>query len=356
MPGVSGPIPVSGAYGVGKVRLRFKPYKKKKFLLGLTVNVLFLFLILFCFCWSRVSIRREYVLPLLRKGLGITERIVHWYQSQILVHGSNSRIAIDQTELNRQSVSISSRDAISYDANGTVIITTCNRYDALFYQGYSHIIDRLLAMDIHRRTALGTLSELLGNSSVAADKISRTMNFAGRAEIDLNTLSTVDLDDLQAYSDGINSYLEEITIRGNSGSNRGSSSGMKLPLEYYSMLGNASFSYVIEPWKPLHSLAIWRLLGYQWSHGWEEQLLFGVANSTTAAQIHFQLKTGTISKRIPKSVGNYLQLPSLGGIGIAVSGKRSVNGKAILATQLYNNVSHRYVLIIDTKACCTLLQ
>src|SRR5438094_8949646 len=51
---------------------------------------------------------------------------------------------------------------ITRDADGVPHIFAANEHDLFFLQGWVHAEDRLFQMDVLRRTASGTLAEILG--------------------------------------------------------------------------------------------------------------------------------------------------------------------------------------------------
>ena len=79
--------------------------------------------------------------------------------------------------------------------------------DTFFALGYVHAMDRLWQMDILRRTAEGTLSEVLGNSYINKDIFSRNLRFRSNTQR-LSSLSPKAELYLKRYSEGINSYAE----------------------------------------------------------------------------------------------------------------------------------------------------
>ena len=52
-------------------------------------------------------------------------------------------------------------------------------HDAAFAQGYATGSDRLFQIDITRRFVLGTLSEMLGGSTMIADQDARVVDLRG---------------------------------------------------------------------------------------------------------------------------------------------------------------------------------
>jgi len=56
------------------------------------------------------------------------------------------------------------------------------------------------------------LTQMYGTSVLRVDKYMRTMGFLGRARNNLLQLDEKSLQDLQAYADGINNYVDSIDM------------------------------------------------------------------------------------------------------------------------------------------------
>ncbi|UCH38664.1 MAG: penicillin acylase family protein [Gammaproteobacteria bacterium] len=128
------------------------------------------------------------------------------------------------------------------DANGVPHIHARNEHDLFFMQGRIHAEDRLFQMDLLRRTAAGTLAELVGPSALPNDIEARTIGLGRAAERSLAEHSPPMLEILQAYSDGVNSFLDE--------------TGANLPPEYLALQLTE-----VEPWQPLDSVLVGKALG-----------------------------------------------------------------------------------------------
>lgn len=98
------------------------------------------------------------------------------------------------------------------DRFGIPHIYAANDADAYFMLGYVHAQDRLFQMDVNRRTASGTLGELLGpgpnNQVLGSDVQFRTIGLRRAAERSLAAYSPEAIAVLQAYANGVNSYLD----------------------------------------------------------------------------------------------------------------------------------------------------
>lgn len=141
------------------------------------------------------------------------------------------------------------------DAYGVPHILAQNEHDLFFAQGYVHAQDRLWQMDLERRAALGRLSEVLGSATLKYDRLFRTAGLARIADSIEAALHPESRRILQAYADGVNSFIE---------SHRG-----KYPIEF-DML-----NYQPEPWRVSHSLALMRLAAWELNLAWYVDLMLG---------------------------------------------------------------------------------
>ncbi len=126
------------------------------------------------------------------------------------------------------------------DAFGVPHIYGSTHHDLFFAQGYVHAQDRFWQMDFWRHQGAGRLSELLGKPMVETDKFLRTLGWERVAIQELTLLSPEQLLILEAYSDGVNAYIQE-------------KPGIELSLEY-AFLPILNRSYTPKPWTPLNSL------------------------------------------------------------------------------------------------------
>ena len=108
-------------------------------------------------------------------------------------------------------------------------------------QGYVHAQERFFEMDLRRHITAGRLSELVGSAGLETDKVIRTMGWRAVAEEELPTLAPQTRRVLQAYAEGVNTYL------------RGRSPG-EVSLEY-TVLGLQLPLGDIEEWTPVDSLS-----------------------------------------------------------------------------------------------------
>jgi penicillin G amidase len=111
-------------------------------------------------------------------------------------------------------------------------------------------------MEVNRRSAWGRLSEVFGESGLAADELFRTFGLGRAAEREEASLDAQSRRWLQAYADGVNAYA---TGQGNS-----------LPWEFRVLL------LEFEPWRPVDSLAWGKMLAWQLGANWSSQLMRAV--------------------------------------------------------------------------------
>ncbi len=81
-------------------------------------------------------------------------------------------------------------------------------HDAIYMQGFMHAKDRFFQMDFQRRQFSGTLSELVGPGAIAADVQLRTLGLRRAAEASLAAQTPETMAWLQAYSDGVNAFIQ----------------------------------------------------------------------------------------------------------------------------------------------------
>ena len=75
-------------------------------------------------------------------------------------------------------------------------------------QGYVHAQERLWQMEVWRHISAGRLSELFGKSTLDQDRFIRTLGWRQAAERDLEALSEEARAAVDAYTDGVNAYID----------------------------------------------------------------------------------------------------------------------------------------------------
>lgn len=119
--------------------------------------------------------------------------------------------------------------------------------DVYFGLGLAHAQDRLWQMVMLRRTVQGRLSEVFGTSTVKTDELMRRLGLYRAAMRSVASQDPETRDALEAYSDGINQWIEQV--------NKGAM-GRGAP-EFF--LFDNSIAY----WTPADSLAILKLMSVE---------------------------------------------------------------------------------------------
>ena len=214
------------------------------------------------------------------------------------------------------------------DRDGIPHIRAQTTADAYFALGFVHAQDRLFQMDFQRRVGAGRLSELMGERTLGLDQTMRTFGLYRRAEASLRHLSTDTRAALDAYTAGVNAYLD-------------SRSGVMPP-------SFVALWYTPDRWRPADSLVWGRLMGFRLSGNWyTEALRARLAKTLTQSQIedlwprYDGAAPPTVSSaangappsmfarlldRFPKSLG-----PITASNSWAMAGAHTETGKPILA-------------------------
>lgn len=139
------------------------------------------------------------------------------------------------------------------DSYGVPHIRASNEYDLFFTQGYVQAQDRLFQMDLSRRQASGTLSEVIGEAAIQNDKYFRTLGLrrAARASYEKYSENTKQL--VQAYTNGVNSFIAECKTTNS------------CAVEF-KLLG-----YIPKDWSPIDSLVIGKYMAFDLGGHWESQ-------------------------------------------------------------------------------------
>lgn len=141
--------------------------------------------------------------------------------------------------------------SVYYDEMRIPHIYAKNQEDLHYVQGYLTARDRLWQMDFFSRIVLGRLSEVIGNQSVLNyDRLNRRIGLKRMTE---NTYNQVQENPelksiLDAYSAGVNAYIEKITYR-------------NYPIEFKLL------DYAPEKWSPLKSCLAYAMLSNTLSRG-----------------------------------------------------------------------------------------
>jgi len=140
------------------------------------------------------------------------------------------------------------------DAEGIPHIYAKSTHDAYFALGVVHAQDRLWQMEMNRRIAAGRVAEVLGPAALNTDRFLRTLGVRRNAEAILPNLAPDARAALDAYAEGVNSYLAR-------------RSG-PLPPEF--LLTGAPAP---APWEAVDSLAWQTMMAWDLGGNWTQELL-----------------------------------------------------------------------------------
>ncbi|TRZ68139.1 MAG: penicillin acylase family protein [Rhodocyclaceae bacterium] len=202
--------------------------------------------------------------------------------------------------------------------------------DANFALGFVHAQDRLWQMEMNRRISAGRLSELFGPSSLDTDRFLRTLGIHRVARATLEMLDAETRELFDAYAAGVNAFL--------------AANDKPLPVEFV-LLGHRP-----EPWSAVDSLAWIKMMAWDLSGNWRDELLrMQLAGRITTQQIQEFLPPypGDAAVPLPDLTALYASLANAAtkiaaavpeqppeGIGSnnwVVAGSRTNSGKPLLA-------------------------
>jgi penicillin amidase len=163
------------------------------------------------------------------------------------------------------------------DRYGVPQIYADNAEDLFYAQGYVQAQDRFFQMDFRRHVTAGRLAELFGREALKTDMFVRTMGWREVAEEEFALLDPETKAYLEAFSDGVNAYLD----------GRGMA---QLSLEY-AVLGLGGLDYAPDEWTPVDSLAWLKAIAWDLRSNMHEEISRALASSV--------LSRGEISELYP---------------------------------------------------------
>ncbi|HYL62939.1 MAG TPA: penicillin acylase family protein [Candidatus Methylomirabilis sp.] len=153
-------------------------------------------------------------------------------QTPTLEARARAAIAVIRGTLNVHGLQSAVR--VQRDRWGVAHIFAQNEHDLFFAQGFVVAQDRLFQMELWKRSGQGRLAEILGASAVQRDINARLLRYRGDMEAEYKSYAPDTKEILEAFTAGINAYIEEIQKPG----------GIGLPLEFQIA------GFKPEPWKP----------------------------------------------------------------------------------------------------------
>ncbi|WP_238178344.1 penicillin acylase family protein [Calothrix sp. 336/3] len=159
---------------------------------------------------------------------------------------------------------------IHRDRWGIPHIYATNIHDLFLAQGYIHAQDRFWQMDFWRHVGSGRLGEIFGKSQLPTDRFLRTIGWGRVAKAEFSQLNTETQKILQAYTTGVNSYLEQ-------------HQNQALSLEY-NILKFLNPGYKPEPWQPIHTLTWGKVMAYDLGDNLEVEIERSILLKTLTPQ------------------------------------------------------------------------
>jgi penicillin G amidase len=157
------------------------------------------------------------------------------------------------------------------DHMGIPHIYASTTHDLFFAQGYTHAQDRFWQMDFWRHIGSGRLSEMFGKSQVDTDSFLRTLGWRQVAEKEYEMLGPESKALLDAYTEGVNAYIQE----------RGP---VELSLEYLILTGVLNPDYTIEPWTPVNSLTWGKAMAWDLGGNMDDEIQRAILLKTLTRQ------------------------------------------------------------------------
>lgn len=160
---------------------------------------------------------------------------------------------VEKTEGSIQLSVLKQKVDVITDANGVPKIQAQNEHDLYAAQGYVQAQYRLFQMEMSRRQASGTISEVAGEAAVDQDKYFRTLGLRRAAEKSYDFYSDEAKEVLEAFAKGVNAYMQQ------------AKEDNTLPIEFKLM------GFEPEKWTPLDSLTIGKYMAFDLGGHWEQQ-------------------------------------------------------------------------------------
>lgn len=210
------------------------------------------------------------------------------------------------------------------DNQGVPHLSASSDKDLFIAQGYVQAQDRLFQMDLARRQASGTLSEVAGKATVTQDKYFRTLGLRRAAEISYKSYSEDAKQVLEWYSQGVNAFIKQAEEE------------RRLPVEF-TLMGSSP-----KQWSPVDSLTIGKYMAFDLGGHWERQAfnyyLLQNLQQEKAEELFpvYPKHAPTILQQEPVDVTSSLEHaviphPHNGSNNWVVSGEKTASGYPLLA-------------------------
>jgi len=185
-------------------------------------------------------------------GIVVSSLIIIIVGGYIFYNMLKTSLPVYEGELKTQNIKVEIK--VYFDSLAVPYIFAENDEDAAFALGFLHAQERMFSMDLMRRAGEGRLSEIFGEETVPFDKMFRTIGIYRTAEMIKEKMNPEALKLLEAYSNGVNFYINE--------------KKNEFPFEF-DVLG-----YEPEEWKPEHSIIIIRMMAWELNVSWWTDITF----------------------------------------------------------------------------------
>jgi penicillin G amidase len=228
------------------------------------------------------------------------------------------------------------------DRWGVAHIYAQNQHDLFFAQGFVAAQDRLFQMELWKRAGQGRLAEIVGPSALPRDVNARLLRYRGDMQREYESYSPDAKEILQAFADGINSYIGGLSASGGPG----------LPVEF------ALAGFAPDSWHPedcLNRMAAFSMTGNAFSELEHAQAVAAVGAAEASKVFRFDPTisldpapgldfTGLSRELLKNLIGSddRIELPAnaVGSNNWTISGALTVSGKPLLA-----NDPHRVIAL-----------
>jgi penicillin amidase len=185
---------------------------------------------------------------------------------------------------------------VLYDAYGVPHMYSAAPEDAWFAAGAMHARDRLWQMELYRRVTRGRLAEILGEAALPFDKRFLSLGLREAAEAEWERAGPAVRIALERYANGVNAVVQEQRLR-------------QRPLEMQLL------RIVPEPWTPVDSLAVGRLLAWRLAENHRAELIRAALGAKLGADAAREL-TGRYPANAPTILGGAAPQDSQGALDL----------------------------------------
>lgn len=161
--------------------------------------------------------------------------------------------SLPQTEGTMELPMLENPVTVITDEDGVPHIQAETARDMYIAQGYIQADRRMFQMELSRRQASGTLSEVVGEDALNQDKYFHTLGLRRAAEKSYEVYSEESVEVLEWFSTGVNAYNEEAKANNS------------LPVEFTLM------DFEPEEWTPVDSLTIGKFMAFDLGGHWQQQ-------------------------------------------------------------------------------------